>query len=146
MSNKKLFSNFAVILSEAKNLRDSSSPRFTGTPQNNINKQCQIKVLFEMSSYVKIWYLRHKRKEIDDMKSYEELSREQGKRESSFLSDLGEASDFEADLGQRRDEILFKITTEMEDTKNALNQVEKLAQRLRKYLDRLEKIYQTLSK
>jgi uncharacterized protein YceH (UPF0502 family) len=80
------------------------------------------------------------------MKSYEELAREQGKRESSFLSDLGEASDFEADLGQRRDEILFKITTEMEDTKNALNQVEKLAQRLRKYLDRLEKIYQTLSK
>lgn len=99
-----------------------------------------------MSSYVKIWHLRHKRKETDDMKSYEELAREQGKRESSFLSDLGEASDFEADLGQRRDEILFKITTEMEDTKNALNQVEKLAQRLRKYLDRLEKIYQTLSK
>jgi hypothetical protein len=59
---------------------------------------------------------------------------------------VGEASDFESDLGQRRDEILFKITTEMEDTKNALNQVEKLAQRLRKYLDRLEKIYQTLSK
>ena len=80
------------------------------------------------------------------MKSYEELARDQGKRESSFLSDLGEASDFEADLGQRRDEILFKITTEMEDTKNALNQVEKLAQRLKKYLERLEKIYQTLSK
>jgi hypothetical protein len=49
-------------------------------------------------------------------------------------------------LGQRRDEILFKITTEMEDTKNALNQVEQLAQRLRKYLDRLRNIYQTLSK
>jgi calcineurin-like phosphoesterase len=80
------------------------------------------------------------------MKSYEELAREQGKRESSFLSDVGEMSDFESNLGQRRDEILFKITTEMEDTKNALNQVEKLAQRLRKYLDRLEKIYQTLSK
>jgi uncharacterized protein YceH (UPF0502 family) len=80
------------------------------------------------------------------MKSYEELAREQGKRESSFLSDVGEVSDFEADLGQRRDEILFKITTEMEDTKNALNQVEQLAQRLKKYLNRLEKIYQTLSK
>ena len=80
------------------------------------------------------------------MKSYEELAREQGKRESSFLSDVGEMTDFESGLGQRRDEILFKITTEMEDTKNALNQVDKLAQRLRKYLDRLEKIYQTLSK
>jgi len=80
------------------------------------------------------------------MKSYEELAREQGKRESSFLSDVGEMSDFESNLGQRRDEILFKITTEMEDTKNALNQVEQLAQRLKKYLDRLGKIYQTLSK
>jgi calcineurin-like phosphoesterase len=80
------------------------------------------------------------------MKSYEELAREQGTRESNFLSDVGELSDFESSLGQRRDEILFKITTEIEDTKNALNQVEQLAQRLRKYLDRLKNIYQTLSK
>ncbi len=80
------------------------------------------------------------------MKSYEELVREQGKREGSFLSDVGELSDFENNLGQRRDEILFKITTEMEDTRNALSQVEQLAQRLRKYLDRLKNIYQTLSK
>jgi calcineurin-like phosphoesterase len=80
------------------------------------------------------------------MKSYEELAKEQGTRESNFLTDLGEMSSFEADLGQRRDEILFKITTEMEDTKNALNNVEQLAQRLRKYLDRLRNIYQTLSK
>jgi hypothetical protein len=90
------------------------------------------------------------RKETNDMKSYEELAKEQGKRESSFLSSLGEAeigelSDFEADLGQRRQEILFKITTEMEDTKNALSQVEQLAQRLKRYLDRLKKIHQTLS-
>jgi calcineurin-like phosphoesterase len=80
------------------------------------------------------------------MKSYEELAKEQGKRESSFLSDVGEVSDFETGLGQRRDEILFKITTEIEDTKNALNQVEQLAQKLKKYLERLRKIHQTLSK
>jgi len=80
------------------------------------------------------------------MKSYEELAKDQKMRESSFLSDVGELAEFEADLGQRRNEILFKITTEMEDTKNALNQVEELGQRLRKYLDRLRNIYQTLSK
>jgi len=80
------------------------------------------------------------------MKSYEELAREQGKRESSFLSDVEELTSLESDLSQRRDEILFKITTEIEDTKNALNQVEQLAQRLRKYLDRLHSIHQTLSK
>lgn len=80
------------------------------------------------------------------MKSYEELAKEQRNRESSFLSKVGELSDFETDLGQRRNEILFKITTELEDTKNALDKVEQLAQRLRKYLDRLRNIYQTLSK
>jgi phage gp29-like protein len=107
---------------------------------------CQIKVLFETSSHVTIHYPLYERKEADDMKSYEELARDQKMRESSFLSDVGELTDLEANLGQRRDEILFKITTELEDTKNALNQVEQLAQRLRKYLDRLKNIYQTLSK
>jgi hypothetical protein len=90
-------------------------------------------------------------RKTDDMKSYEELAKEQGRRESSFLSNFGEAelrdlSDFEAGAGQRREEILFRITTEIEDTENALNQVEQLAQRLKKYLDRLRKIHQTLSK
>jgi DNA segregation ATPase FtsK/SpoIIIE-like protein len=99
-----------------------------------------------MLTRVRIRYPLCRRKGVDNMKSYDELAREQKTRESSFLSDVGELSDFEADLGQRRDEILFKITTEMEDTKNALNQVEQLAQRLRKYLDRLRNIYQTLSK
>ncbi|NWF77761.1 MAG: hypothetical protein HXY36_04130 [Chloroflexi bacterium] len=86
------------------------------------------------------------------MKSYEELSEEQGRRETSFLAslmgDVGlkELSDLESSLGQRRDEILFKLTTEIEDTKNALNQVEQLAQRLKKYLERLRKIHQALSK
>ena len=103
-------------------------------------------LLFEIFRRATIRYPRYGRKEADDMKSYEELAREQKTRESSFLSDVGDLTDFEADLGQRRDEILFKITTEMEDTKNALDQVEQLAQRLRRYLDRLRNIYQTLSK
>jgi len=84
------------------------------------------------------------------MKSYEELVEEQGRRESSFLSNLGEAElrelpDFETGVGQRREEILFKIITEIEDTTNALNQVEQLSQRLKKYLERLKKIHRTLS-
>jgi hypothetical protein len=87
----------------------------------------------------------NKRKETDDMKSYEELAKEQGRRESNFLSDVGELTDFEAGAGQRREEILFKITTEIEDTENALNQVEQLALRLKKYLERLKKIRKTLS-
>jgi hypothetical protein len=85
------------------------------------------------------------------MKSFEELSREQATRESSLLSSLDEAelekvAGFEGELGQQREEILFKITTAIEDTKNALEQVEQLAQRLRKHLDKLNKIQQVLSK
>ena len=85
------------------------------------------------------------------MKSFEELAREQTNRESILLSKLmGEAGveelvDFEVELGERQNEILFKITTEMEDTKDALNQVEQLAQRLKKHLERLKKLHQTLS-
>lgn len=92
------------------------------------------------------------RKENVDMKSYEELAKEQADRESVLLSKLmGEAgieeiTDFEAGLSGRQSEILFKITTEMEDTQNALNQVEQLAQRLRKHLERLKKLHRTLSK
>jgi len=86
------------------------------------------------------------------MKSYEELAREQAQRESSLLSKLvaeggmEELTNFEAGLSERQTEILFKITTEMEDTQDALNQVEELAQRLRRHLDRLKNLHRTLSK
>jgi len=86
------------------------------------------------------------------MKSYEELAKEQADRESTLLSKfMGEAgieelADFEVGLSGRQSEILFMITTEIEDTENALNQVEQLAQRLRKHLDRLKKLQRTLSK
>jgi|YelNatPaOPRAMG01_1025707.scaffolds.fasta_scaffold21588_3 phage gp29-like protein len=86
------------------------------------------------------------------MKPFEELAKEQERKETTFLSgligdvELKNLFDSEAGLGQRREEILFKITTEIEDTKNALDQAEQLVQRLKKYLERLKKIHQTLSK
>jgi phosphopantetheinyl transferase (holo-ACP synthase) len=86
------------------------------------------------------------------VKSFEELSKEQAKRENALLSklmggvDIEELADFEAELSERQSEILFKITTEIEDTQDALNQVEQLAQRLRRHLERLKKLHQTLSK
>ncbi|MFO7996256.1 MAG: hypothetical protein R6U93_03795 [Dehalococcoidia bacterium] len=86
------------------------------------------------------------------MKSYEELSEEQAKREQSLSSKLmaevgiDELAGFETELSERQTETLFKITTEIEDTKNALDQVEQLAQRLRKHLERLKKLHQILSR
>ena len=85
------------------------------------------------------------------MKSYDELAREQAKREEALLSRLAgetkieELADFEAGLSERQTETLFKITTEIEDTQNALNQVDQLAHRLRRHLERLRKLHRTLS-
>jgi len=86
-------------------------------------------------------------------KSYGQLKKEQLGRESELLAQLlGSAEQlkdlgaFEADLGVRRNEILFKVTVEMEDTKNALKQAEQLVDRLKKHLNQLEGLYRILTK
>ena len=80
-------------------------------------------------------------------------SRDQDRKEKKFLDDfsseLGSLEDlqgFEGDLTTRRKEILFKVTTEMEDTQTALRKAEELAARLRKHLTLLEGLQRLLSK
>jgi hypothetical protein len=86
------------------------------------------------------------------MKSFDELSKEQANREDSLLTKLmaevgiEDLTDFETEIEERHSITLFKITTEMEDTQHALNQVEQLSQRLKKHLERLKKLHQILSK
>jgi hypothetical protein len=86
------------------------------------------------------------------MKSFDELSKEQANREDSLLTKLmaevgiEDLADFETEIEERHSITLFKITTEMEDTQHALNQVEQLSQRLKKHLERLKKLHQILSK
>ena len=86
------------------------------------------------------------------MKSFDELSKEQANREDSLLTKLmaevgiEDLTDFETEIEERHSITLFKITTEMEDTQHALNQVEQLSQRLKKHLERLKKLHQVLSK
>mgnify|MGYP001130975053 CR=1 FL=1 len=86
------------------------------------------------------------------MKSFGELTKEQLKRENDLLShlmeetEIEELANFEAELSERRSEILFKITTEMEDTENALKQANQLVQRLKKHLEQLKDLQRALSK
>jgi hypothetical protein len=61
-------------------------------------------------------------------------------------AEFGDLETFEADLGVRRNEMLFKITTQIEDTKNALKQSEQLTERLRKRVAELEGMYRILTK
>lgn len=90
---------------------------------------------------------------MDADKSYSQISKEQLGRESELLSQLLGSSEelknltsFEADLGIRRNEILFKVTVEIEDTRSALKQAEHLIERLKKHLNQLEGLHRTLTK
>jgi hypothetical protein len=86
------------------------------------------------------------------LKSFGELSREQAQRESSLLSRLmsetkvEDLAQFEAELTQRQSQVLFEITTEIEDTEGALKQAEQLVQRLKKHLEQLKELRRVLSK
>ena len=90
---------------------------------------------------------------MDADKSYSELKREQLGREEDLLArllgsaeELKELVGFETNLGMRRNEILFKVTVEIEDTKNALSQAEQLVGRLNKHLNQLEGLHRILTK
>ncbi len=55
-------------------------------------------------------------------------------------------SGFESGEDARKNEMLFKVTTEIEDTRNALRQAEQLVSRLRTRLDQLESMHRILTK
>ena len=85
-------------------------------------------------------------------KSFEQIKKGQVGRESELMSQLlgksefGDLETFEADSAVRRNELLFKIQNDMEDTKNALKQAEQLTERLRRRLSELEGMYRILTK
>lgn len=53
---------------------------------------------------------------------------------------------FEADSANRRNELLFNITNQIEETKSKLKQAEQLVERLRQTLREYEEMYKTLTK
>lgn len=85
------------------------------------------------------------------MKSFEELDKEQRQRENTLSSQLtgeNEMQDlthFEASLSQQQNKILFEITTQIEDTENALKQAEQFVQRIKKHLEKLKSLQRVLS-
>lgn len=90
---------------------------------------------------------------INRDKPFSQIKKEQINRETDFLSSVvGEAQELktlagrEIEMEARRNEILFKVTTEMEDTKAALKEAEALVERLRKHLDQLVGMYKILTK
>ena len=89
----------------------------------------------------------------DAEKSYGQIKKDQMGREGELYSQLsgkgseyGDLETFEADSSIRRNELLFKINTDMEDARNALKQAEQLCERLRNRVAELEGMYRILTK
>lgn len=72
----------------------------------------------------------------------------EGKLISQLLGESGmeDLTCFEASLTDQQSRLLFEITTEIEDTENALKQAEQLVQRLKKHLEQLKGLQKVLSK
>jgi hypothetical protein len=89
----------------------------------------------------------------DADKFYNQLKNEQVSREGDLLSNLLASSEelknlagLEADLSVRRNEILFKVQVQIEDTTSQLKQAEQLVERLKKHLSQLEGLHRILTK
>ena len=62
------------------------------------------------------------------------------------MSEYGDLETLLTTSDVRRNELLFKLTTEIEDAKGALKQAEQLADRWRKRVAELEGMYRILTK
>jgi hypothetical protein len=85
-------------------------------------------------------------------RSFGDLKKDQMSRESELMNIMGSAEELaslsgrEGQLDIKRNEILFNVTTQMEDTRNSLKEAEALVDRLRKHLSQLEGIHKILTK
>ena len=86
------------------------------------------------------------------MRLFREATGEQTGKVDESLPNLIEESDFEklanfeVGLGERRNETLFKVTVEIENTEKVLKQAEQLILRLKKRLQQLKDLQRILSK
>lgn len=89
----------------------------------------------------------------DPNRDFSQIKRDQLGREGELLNqligseeELKALAGFEGTLGTRRNEFLFKVQTQMEDTRNRLREAEQLVERLKRYLSQLEGIQHILTK
>jgi uncharacterized RDD family membrane protein YckC len=89
----------------------------------------------------------------DPNRAFNQLKRDQLGREGDLLNQLMGSEEelkalagFEGELGSRRNEFLFKVQAQMEDTRNRLKEAEQLVERLKRYLSQLEGIHHILTK
>jgi hypothetical protein len=89
----------------------------------------------------------------DPNKSFNQIRKDQLGREGDLLNQLMGSEEelkmlagFEGELGTKRNEFLFKVQAQMEDTRNRMREAEQLVERLKRYLSQLEGIHRILTK
>ena len=89
----------------------------------------------------------------DPNRAFSQIKRDQLGREGDLLNqligseeELKALAGFEGELGNRRNEFLFKVQAQMEDTRNRLREAEQLVERLKRDLSQLEGIHHILTK
>lgn len=91
-------------------------------------------------------------KAADNRNNLGKLSEEQQRRESVLLSGLMEKFGVagltlsEEDTTEGNNRLLFLITTEMEETQNAMRETEQILLKLKKHLQQLKGLQEVLSK
>ncbi len=80
------------------------------------------------------------------MDLFKKYSKEQAEGESEILSYLKEGVEFESQLTEHRNELLFKLTTEIEETEGNLERAAQLVDKLKKHLKQLKELQRVLSK
>jgi hypothetical protein len=90
---------------------------------------------------------------MKDPNRFSQIKKDQMGREGDLLNtlmgseeELKALAGYEQDLGARRNEILFKVQVQMEDTRNELRKAEELVDRLKKHLMQLEGMHRILTK
>lgn len=80
------------------------------------------------------------------MELFDKYGKEQAEGASDLLSRLKEETEFESQMTEHRDELLFKIATEIEETTTNLEKAEQLVTKFKKHLKQLKELQRILSK
>jgi DNA helicase IV len=80
------------------------------------------------------------------MELFDKSDKEQAEGEDEILSYLKEGTEFEAQMIEHRNELLFKLSTEMENTEGNLKKAEQMVDKLKKHLKQLQELQRVLSK
>ena len=80
------------------------------------------------------------------MELFDKSDKEQAEGEDEILSYLKEGEEFESQSTEHRNELLFKLSTEIENTEGNLKKAEQLVDKLKKHLKQLQELQRVLSK